>query len=188
MRLLAAGLLASSIVLAPQAAVAQRGAPDVRSRLWYEVTVGGAGARLTCGICTPDRDVGAAVSGAIGAYAGRRVRVGLELSRWTYRDDDVREQISGLGVVAHLVPDPARGFFLVGGAGWAGYRAGDFKYDAPRLSVGAGYDIPAFGKFVVGNQVTLDVSAFGALRSGSATVLDNVGLSSVRAAVQLRRR
>lgn len=158
------------------------------SRLWYELTVGGSGTRLTCDFCAPARDVGAAAALAVGAYAGDRVRVGVELSRWTYRDRDVRERIKGIGVVAHLVPDPKRGLYLLGGAGWSAYSAGEFAYDAPRITVGLGWDIPAFGQWVVGNVVALDAASFGSLRNGGATVVRNVGLSAVRASVQLRRR
>ncbi len=161
---------------------------ELRSRLWYEFTLGGAGSRLTCDICTAQRDVGAALTAAVGAYASPRVRVGLEVTRWTYLDAGVREHVDGLGVVAHLAPNPQKGLYLLGGAGVTTYRAGEFRYDAPRLSFGAGYDIPAFGKWVVGNVVTMDVAAFGELRSEGVTVLDRVGLSAVRAAVQLRRR
>jgi len=179
----AARLGATALLLALASVPAQ-----AQSALWYEVALGGAGARLTCGICTPDRDVGASISGAVGAYAGKRVRVGLEYSRWSYRNDGVREQSQGLGLVAHLVPNPARGLYLLGGAGWTGYAAGDFTYGAPRITVGVGYDLPAFGRWVAGNVVTTDFAAFGALRNGSVTVVEEVGLSAVRFAVQLRRR
>lgn len=158
------------------------------SRLWYELTVGGAGARLTCDLCTPTRDVGAAASVAAGAYASPRVRVGLELSQWTYKENDVREHLGGVGLVAHLVPDPSKKIYLLGGLGWSSYRAGDFTWSAPRVTVGVGYDVPAFGRWVVGNVIALDGAAFGALRSEGNTVLRNVGLSSVRASVQLRWR
>lgn len=159
-----------------------------RSRLWYEATVGGAGARLSCGICAAQRDVGAAVTGAIGAYASPKLRVGLELSRWSYLDNGVREHTSGLAVVAHYLPAQNGRLYLLGGAGWTKYRAAEFRYDAPRVTLGVGYDLPAFGKFVVGNVVAMDLAAFGELRNGDITLVENVGMSAVRAAVQLRRR
>ncbi|MCE9603222.1 MAG: hypothetical protein K8S21_13545 [Gemmatimonadetes bacterium] len=185
--LLAAVHRASALGLFLCAAASSAGAQG-QSRLWYELTVGGSGARLTCDYCAPARDVGAAAALAVGAYAGDRVRVGVELSRWTYRDQDVRERIKGVGVVAHLVPDPKRGLYLLGGAGWTAYRAGEFAYDAPRITVGLGWDIPAFGNWVVGNVVALDAASFGSLRNGGTTVVRDVGLSAVRASVQLRRR
>lgn len=168
--------------------LAPRANAQGQSRLWYELTVGGSGARLTCDVCAPARDVGAAAAVAVGAYAGTRLRVGVEMSRWTYRDAGIREHIKGVGVIAHLVPDPKRGLYLLGGAGWSAYRAGDFTYDAPRITVGLGWDLPAFGNWVVGNVVALDAASFGALRSDGITVVRDVGLSAVRASVQLRRR
>ncbi len=158
------------------------------ARVWYEVTVGGAGAKLTCDLCTPTRDVGASAALAAGAYASPTLRVGIEISRWTYSEDDVREHLDGVGLVAHLTPDPTKRVFLLGGLGWTSYRAGDFSWSAPRVSVGVGYDLPAFGRWVVGNVIALDGAAFGSLRSEGGTVVRNVGLSSVRVGVQLRRR
>jgi len=180
----------AGLLLTASVAGAQRQAMPAQghSRLWYELTLGGAGARLTCDICATARDVGGAATLAVGAYASDRVRVGVELNRWTYLDQGVREHIKGVGVVAHLVPDPKRGLYLLGGAGLSSYRAGEFTYDAPRVTVGLGWDVPAFGKWVVGNVVAFDAASFGALRNDGTTVVRNVGLSSVRASVQLRRR
>lgn len=187
---LQAAVLAASLVagLAPLDLRAQSAAAPDRSRLWYEATVGGAGARLSCGICAAQRDVGASVTGAVGAYASPKLRVGLELARWSYRDNGVREHMSGLSMVGHYLPQPDGRLYLLGGAGWTQYRAAEFRYDAPRITLGVGYDLPAFGKFVVGNVVALDLAAFGELRNGDITLVEQVGMSAVRAAVQLRRR
>lgn len=159
-----------------------------RSPIWYEATLGGSGMRLTCDFCQPARDVGPSATIALGGYGSDRVRLGVELGMWTYGNEDVREHLQSAGVVAHLVPNPRRGLYLIGGFGWSGYRAGEFKYDAPRVTVGAGWDIPAGGKFVVGNVITLDAAAFATLRSDEISVLENVGLSVVRAAVKVRRK
>lgn len=183
--------LALAATLAASAATAQERSPapaQDRSRFWYEATLGGAGARLSCGICAAQRDLGAAVTGAVGAYASPRLRVGIELSRWTYREADVREHTSGVGVVAHLMPSAGGRLYLLGGAGLSRYRAGEYRYAAPRVTLGAGYDIPAFGQWVVGNVVAVDVAAFGKLRNGDITLVEQVGMTAVRAAVQVRRR
>lgn len=170
------------------AAQSARAGVATRSPLWYEVTVGGSGMRLTCDFCQPARDVGPSFTAAVGAYAGDRLRIGLEGGLWTYGNEEVREHLQQLGLVAHLTPTPGKPIFLIGGFGWSGYRAGEFKYDAPRVTVGAGWQIPAFGKFVVGNTVTLDAAAFATLRSDEVAVLNNVGLSVVRAAVRVGRK
>lgn len=182
--------LAQGAVIATVCALlpARLGAQEARSGIWYELTIGGAAGRLTCDICQASWDAGPAVTATMGGYAGRKLRVGLEFSRWSHKDAAVREQTYGLGVVGHLSPNPARGLYLVGGIGWTGYRAGDFSYDAPRLTIGAGWDLPAFGRYVVGNVVTFDAASFAPLKNGNATVINSVGLSAIRGAVQLRRR
>ncbi len=168
------------------AAVAGTGAAG--SSVWYGLTVGGAGTRLTCDLCQPTRDIGPALTVAAGAYGADQLRVGLELSAWTHEQAGVRDKLYGLGIVAHLVPDPSRGLYLLGGFGWSGYRAGDLSYDAPRVTVGLGWDVPAFGSWVVGNVVSLDGSAFVPIRNDGETAVRDVGLSSLRFAVQLRKR
>lgn len=157
------------------------------SKVWYQVTVGGAGTRLSCDICQTARDLGPTITVSVGANAGARVRVGLELSRWTYEEEAVRERTHGLGVVAHLTPDPQRGLYLLAGFGWEGYRAGDFSYDAPRVTLGAGWDVVTFGRWTIGSAVALDAAAFASLRNGETTVVRSVGLNALRVAVQLRR-
>lgn len=169
-------------------AVGSAGTDAAGSSVWYGVTLGGAGTRLTCDLCQPSRDVGPALAVSAGAYGADQLRVGLELSAWTHEQGSVREKLYGLGLVAHLVPDPSRGLYLMGGFGWSGYRAGDLSYDAPRVTVGLGWDVPAFGSWVVGNVVSLDGSAFVPIRNDGETAVRDVGLSSLRFAVQLRKR
>lgn len=156
---------------------------------WYALTVGGAGTRLTCDLCTATRDVGPMFTLSAGIHARPRLRVGIEAGRWSYSgDEEVRERVHTLGLVAHLVPNASRGFYLLGGAGWTGYRAGEFSYDAPRLTVGLGWDVPFSGDWVIGNVIALDAASFAPVRNEDATVMRNVGLSTVRVAVQLQRR
>ena len=176
--------------VAPMAApkAAAQSATTAASTLWYEVTLGGAGARLSCDLCQSAWDTGPTISAAVGAYASPRLRIGLEASRWSHKDPAVREQLHGLGLVAHLIPNPRRGLYVVGGLGWTGYRAGAFSYDAPRVTIGLGWDLPMTGKWVVGNVVTFDASSFAPLKNGDVNVVDNVGLGAARFAVQVRRR
>lgn len=168
-------------------AQAAASAPE-SSSIWYGVSFGGAGTRLTCDICQTQRDVGPSLSLSFGAYARRQLRIGVEASRWTFGEQSVREQVHTLGLVAHVIPAPRRGLFLLGGIGWSGYRAGDFSYDAPRVSVGAGWDLPITSGWVIGNVVSLDAASFAPLKNDDVTVMRSVGLSSVRVAVQLRKR
>lgn len=191
---LALGVLLASIAPAigaqgaPSAGSAAKPVADRATPVWYAVTFGGAGARLTCDLCQPSRDVGVAFSLAAGVHARPRLRVGLEAGRWSYENEGVRERMHSLGLVAQLVPNASRGFYLLGGAGWSGYRAGEFSYDAPRLTVGLGWDIPFTGEWVIGNVLALDAASGAPLRNEDVTVMRDVGLSSVRLAIQLQRR
>jgi len=181
-------LCVAALVFATVDAWAQgAGGEGAASPLWYGVTIGGAGTRLTCDLCQTSRDLGPAVTAAFGAHAGPGLRVGLEGGGWTHREGVVRERSYAAGLVAHLVPIPGRGLHLLGGFGWTGYRAGNFSYDAPRLTVGLGWDLPVVGSWVVGNLVALDASAFAPLKNGEVTVLRDVAMSSLRVAVQVRR-
>lgn len=187
--LAAAALLFFAPIFFPLVAQATERKEEPRpTPVWFGLSVGGAGTRLTCDLCQSSRDVGPALTLSAGVVARPRLRVGIEAGRWTHESDAVRERVLTLGLVAHLVPNAERGLFLLGGAGWSGYRAGEFSYDAPRLTVGIGWDVPFSGDWVVGNLIALDAAAFAPIRNEDVTVMRNVGLSTVRVAVQLQRR
>ena len=156
--------------------------------LWWGVTVGGAGARLTCDLCETARELGPALDLTVGAYAGPDLRVGVEAGVWSHDDSGIRENVFRAGIVGFAYPRPGSGLHLVGGAGWSGYRAESFGYDAVRLTVGVGWDLRLTDGWVVGNRVTLDAASFGSLRNEGTAVARGVGLSVVRLGVYLDRR
>jgi hypothetical protein len=158
------------------------------SRLWWELTVGGAASRLSCDICEPERENGPSADLALGAYASPRLRVGVQGGAWTHDDEGVRETVFRAGVLAQLHPRSSSGFLLLAGLGWSGYRAGTFGTDAARLTLGAGWDLPLAPGWVVGNSVALDAAAFGSLKREETTLARGVGLSVARLGVYLRRR
>ena len=163
---------------------------------WWSASVAYGGARLTCDICDPTRDAGPAIEMAIGAYASPAVRVGLEAGGWTFLEGDFRETVLTAGVVAEVHPRQDSGLHLIGGMGWTGYRANDvdavddegFRYDALRVRLGVGWDLPLTRNWVVGNRVTLDSSSFGTLKDEDTDVDNRVGLSLVRFGIYIRRR
>jgi hypothetical protein len=165
--------------------------------LWWSVSAAAAGARLACDICDPSRDAGPALEAAIGTHASPRLRVGLDGGFWTFREDDFRERILTAGVVAEVHPRPGSGLHLIGGLGWSGYRANDvdaepdelgFHYDALRVRLGAGWDLPLTPSWSVGNRVTVDASSLGTLKDEDTPIARAVGLSVVRFAIYLRHR
>lgn len=179
-------------LLAPRAGSAQ-GVGDASARgLWWEVSAAAGGTRLACAFCDRSRELGPALDGAFGAYASDRVRVGVEGGGWTARDGndpDDRETVYRAGVVVQLHPRPGSGLHVLGGLGWNGYRTGEeTTYDAVRITLGAGWDLPLVGSWVVGNRVTLDASSFASLKDGDAVIARSVGLSVLRFGIYLRRR
>ena len=107
---------------------------------------------------------------------------------WTHGDGEVRESVYRAGLTAQLHPRAGSGLHVLAGLGWSGYRAEGFGYDAARLTLGAGWDLPLGGPWVLGNSVTLDAASFGSLRNEAAQVASSVGLSVVRFGVYIRRQ
>ena len=156
--------------------------------LWWGVSVGGAGTRLTCDLCETNRELGPAIDVMVGSFAGPALRVGVEAGLWSHDDNGVRENVMRAGIVGLAYPRAGSGLHLIGGVGWSGYRAESFGYDAARLTVGAGWDLRLTGGWVVGNRLTLDAASFGSLRNNGAAVAGGVGISMVRLSVYLDRR
>ncbi len=188
-------LLVGTLAL-PVSAFAQ--SPRTQSGgMWWSVSAAAAGARLACDICDPTRDAGPAVEAAVGTYATPAVRVGVEGGAWTFRDEGFRETVYTAGVTAEIHPRRESGLYLIGGLGWTGYRAGDvdaepdeegFHYNAPRLRLGIGWDLPLGSSWSVGNRVTLDASSLGTLTDEGTPIATAVGMSLVRFGIYLRRR
>ncbi len=151
------------------------------------MTLGAGSARLTCDLCQPARDLGPSLDVVVGTFAAPTLRLGVEGGLWTHVDGEVRETVYRAGVQAALHPRVGSGFHLIGGLGWSGYRAEAFGYDAARLTLGVGWDLPIPGPWIVGNSVTLDAASFGSLRNESTAVARDVGLSVVRFGVYVRR-
>lgn len=189
---LARGLALAVALCGPAGAEGQNvsgGGNDFQaSGLWWELSLGAAASRLSCNLCDPDREAGPVADLAVGAYASPRLRVGVNGGIWHHNDDGDRESVYRAGVLAQLHPRPGSGLHLIGGAGWSGYRAGEFGSNTARLTFGAGWDLPLAPGWLVGNHVMVDASAFGALKNEEETVARGVGLSVLRLGVFLRRR
>jgi hypothetical protein len=186
-------ILAIAVLLTlPTGALGQKGlasgTSDRDQGLWWSVSMGAAGTRFTCDLCQNDRDLGPSVEVAIGTYAESGFRVGVDGGAWTHLQGDLRQSIYRAGVTAQLHPKAGSGFYLTGGFGWSGYRAGTFRSDIPRLTMGAGWDLPLGSSWVVGNSVVLDAASYGSLKNGNIAVARSVGLSVVRFGVHLRHR
>lgn len=188
-----AGLLFLSAPIDAQSPVPPEGA----SGAWWELSASGGGAHLTCDICTTERDLGGSLGMALGTYAANGVRVGIQGGIWMNGGRAVRETIYDLGVEAVVHPRADSGLHLVGGLGWAGFRALDaepdpdeepLRYDAVRLRLGFGWDLPLGAGWTAGNRVLVDAASFGSLSLAETMLSDDVGLSLVRFSLYLRYR
>ena len=72
--------------------------------------------------------------------------------------------------------------------GYAEALGATFTYDAVRLRLGVGWDLPLSGSWVVGNRLTYDGSSFGSLHSNGTAVQESVGLGTLRFGMYLGRR
>lgn len=172
----------------PHAAGAQVRSADSAPRWWWTASASAQGTRLVCDLCDTSRDLGPALDFVIGRYATPGTRVGLEAGYATTTNDGTRETVWSSGLVAELHPREGSGLHLIGGLGWAGYRAASFAYDAVRLRLGVGWDLPLAGSWVVGNRLTYDASSWGSLRSDGAPVMESVGLGTIRFGMYVGRR
>lgn len=185
-----AGVAAALWTLALALPPAGAGAQEASTRgLWWRAGVGAGGARVTCDVCSASRDVGPVVRAELGATARPGLRIGLAGGAWTHEAEDrPRETVWNAGLVAHLRLRPGSRIHLDGGLGWAGWRAGDFRYDAAEATVGLGYDLPVAGDWVLTNGVALAASSFGSLRRDGVVAAGGVSLSMLRFEVSVGRR
>jgi hypothetical protein len=180
-----AGVIA---LLAAAPARAQEALVDPGAEFWYQASVGAGSARFTCDPCAPDRDGGASLRVAIGAAARPGLRLGVAGGMWTHQEEDLRETVHQLGLVAALDVRPGSSVHLIGGAGWVGWRSDEFAYDALDLSVGAGWSLPLGGRWALTNSVLLHAASFGRLRNDEVGAARDVSLSLAGFEVGLLRR
>ncbi len=184
---LAAGCLIAALAGASHVA-AQGADADAEGRWWWTASASAQGTRLVCDLCDTSRDLGPALDFVLGRYAGSATRVGLEAGYATTTNDGERESVWSAGIAAEIHPRPGSGLHVIGGFGWAGYRAADFTYDAVRLRLGVGWDLPLAGSWVVGNRLTYDASSFASLQNDGTPVQESVGLGTLRFGMYLGRR
>jgi hypothetical protein len=185
--ILRAGFFLALIGIAvPGPAVSAQERPE--SGVWWTASAAAHASRLTCDLCEPGRDLGSALGLGIGTYAAPNLRIGMDLGYATGTDDGVRESVLSAGLVAEIHPLERRGLHLIGGLGWAGYRAEDFAYDGVRLRLGLGWDLRLADTWVVGNRLTYDASSFGSLKNEGEPVVRGVGLGTLQFGLYVGRR
>lgn len=164
-------------------------AESARQGAWFSAGVGGGWTRVNCAICRTDRYAGPSAALRFGTTLRPGLLVGGELDGWTRSSDDVRSVLTSGSAAAYVYPDPRRGLFLKAGAGLVHYSLdSDSGTNLFGLLLGAGYDIPLSESLSITNTIGLIASSFGSLRSGTATVAEDVSISLFHVGISLTHR
>lgn len=187
-------LQAQAAASSVQAAVVQTGqaaapAETARQGAWFGAGVGGGWTRVNCAICRTDRFAGPSAALRFGTTLRPGLLVAGEVDGWTRSSDDVRSVLTAGSAAAYVYPDPRRGLFLKAGAGLVHYSLdSDSGTNLFGLLLGAGYDIPLGESLSITNTIGLIASSFGSLRSGTATVAEDVSISVFHVGISLTHR
>jgi hypothetical protein len=161
--------------------------PD--SGTWFGLGAGGGWTRVSCAICSTDRDLGPAGHLRIGTAIRPGLLVG---AAWTHRDDEeeeIRETVATLAGVGTVYPRPGGPLYLKGGIGYIAYRATEeVAANLIGLVVGAGYEFAVSDGFAITNDLSLVATSFGALKNGDATAADDVSITVLRLGIGIRSR
>jgi Outer membrane protein beta-barrel domain len=160
--------------------------------VWVSAGVGSGWARVACGICTADRQVGPTGYLRVGTSITPGLLLGAEANAWTRDNDeeaDGRDWTRALSAVAFLYPRPAGSLYVKGGVGYINYHAEpDVSTGNIGLQLGAGYEFRLGRTYRVNNFVNLLASSFGSLRTDDAEVVDDVSVTLLQFGVGLTRR
>jgi hypothetical protein len=160
--------------------------------VWFSAGVGSGWARVACGICTADRQVGPTGYLRVGTSISPGLLLGAEANAWTRDSDeegDGRDWTRAVSAVAYLYPRPEGSLYVKGGVGYMNYHAEpDVSTGNIGLQLGAGYEFRLGRTFRVNNFVNLLASSFGSLKTDDAEVVDDVSVTLLQLGVGLTRR
>ena len=108
--------------------------------------------QVACQICRAENNGGWAARIAMGRSLRPRIGLGGEIHIWTDRTDDIRFRFYSVTPALYWYPSPRRvPYFLMGGAGYASYRASDdnevVKSSGVGVTFGLGYDLMLAGRY-----------------------------------------
>lgn len=138
-------LAVALLLLAPPVAAQRAG-------VWVSLGLGTGMHEVACDICRAEDNGGWSARAAVGGTLSRRLKLGAEIHGWTDRTDDIRFTFYSVTPALYWYPS-RRGipYFLMGGAGYAAYRASDdtevISSSGIGATFGAGLELPLAGRF-----------------------------------------
>lgn len=179
-----ATLVLVALCTSPLAAQAAR----QKGSLWLQGGAGVGSIRLTCDLCTDERDWGYLGRVAGGVVATQGLRLGVEVDGFFDQEGNTRRRTFLIGTTALWQPSPASGFFLRGGLGQLRYRAYNSAQEDPpvtrtrpiSVTLGVGYDWFIGGSSALTPQVALAVGFKDDLIDGN-NVITSVGATFITA-------
>ncbi len=182
--------------------VAQGFGPAAESRqgFWVGLGAGQGYTLLRCGICADDREAGG-LGGHLraGGTMSARLLLGGDVGYWRRKEDGILEQATTVAAAGYWYPNPAHGYYLKFGLGYAWYDAGedDIALTARLLTAvsGAGYEMRVNPRMSLVPFVNLMMTAKGDMlredtRNGGFTatrVADDLGLLSLQVGFGITR-
>ena len=140
-RYILAGLLCAFLT---STAGAQQIESQERQGFGISFGVGAGSASLSCDGCDSDREGGFSGYLRLGGYVNPSLFVGGETNGWVDSEAGVDQQIGFLSAVVQWYPQPASGFYLKGGLGFARATASDafdeLSTSGLGITAGLGYD------------------------------------------------
>ncbi len=119
---------------------------SARGGQWIGVGLGAGFDQVACDVCAGDPKPGMAGYVRFGGTFGSRLLLGAEFDLWTRKDEEVRQYLGSLALVALLYGDASSRLYFKGGFGAVGFRAEEEGDALSSLTygvqVGLGYDFP----------------------------------------------
>lgn len=129
-----------TVALAPSAPAQQQ---VLHRGPFIGVGLGWGSARLSCNICTAERDGDISGMLRLGFALTQQFLIGLEAQAW-YDKKDVTRLLGSGGVAVWMYPSRTNGFYLKAGVGLSKYKAteddDEFKTSSISGQVGLGYE------------------------------------------------
>ena len=155
-----------------------------RAGFWGGVGAGIGAARLSCRICTGDREQGLSGYARFGVSIARGLRIGLEGNAWFHEENAVSRRLFNLGGVVFLYPRAEGGFFLKGGLGVSDYKASDdtdaITSRAFAAQIGAGYELRVTRRFALVPYANFIGSSAGDIRFNGDPSLESGNTSLIQ--------